>query len=587
TAGQNGAAGATGGNCLCGNPQGADGGRGGDGGAGGRGQDGANGYGTKVAVIGAAPSFVVAGSPQALVAGTNEPNNYNFAAEPEIIVGTATCTQRNVNFSAATPAPWNLGAGATNPNQNSANPVTQYNTLGRKTIVYNGFTYNGFYPILTTPSASTPTIIASADTICRGESVTFTSSVLNGVTNFEWQTPGGTPPSFSGIQFDTITVTYNNPGTYTIRLRVNTDCCGLSPFVDYTIFVDTIPIVQVTGDTVICVGESTTLYASGGEYYIWNTGQIADSIIVSPTTTTTYTVRTFNSSGCESAPRSITVTVHPTPTVSVTPPNANLCDGDTATFVASGGATYEWSIFQSSQPPFSNNSTIVVPSTNANAFQVVAISAQGCRSLPQVVIASVLAPGVPLITTADSILCEGDTTILVGNGGNNYQWYVLGNPTPVATGPNFQVHPTVTTTYLLHCVNPITNCPSLIPDTIVVVVNPLPNPTISGPTSVCSLSTANYSTPTNATSTYLWTITGPGTLSANNVPSVTVTFGAPSPPNVVLAVRETNTITGCRRTVNRVVTVNPLPNITVTSPDPVLCLGESATLNASVSNGAS
>src|SRR5690606_31253706 len=63
----------------------------------------------------------------------------------------------------------------------------------------------------------------------------------------------------------------------------------------------------------ICVGESVTLTASGGVSYNW-TGLPGNgnTQVVSPTTTTTYTVYAVGANGCISAnPATVTVIVGP------------------------------------------------------------------------------------------------------------------------------------------------------------------------------------------------------------------------------------------------------------------------------------
>ena len=55
--------------------------------------------------------------------------------------------------------------------------------------------------------------------------------------------------------------------------------------------------VSIEGNTTIDYGQSTTLTASGANYYSWSTGSTEASITVSPTSTTTYTVTGSNNYG--------------------------------------------------------------------------------------------------------------------------------------------------------------------------------------------------------------------------------------------------------------------------------------------------
>ena len=66
-----------------------------------------------------------------------------------------------------------------------------------------------------------------------------------------------------------------------------------------TIAVKPLPVATVAPEfDSICTGESTTLTASGGTSYIWSTGAVTPSIVVSPTATTTYIVSVSNADGC-------------------------------------------------------------------------------------------------------------------------------------------------------------------------------------------------------------------------------------------------------------------------------------------------
>jgi choice-of-anchor A domain-containing protein len=65
---------------------------------------------------------------------------------------------------------------------------------------------------------------------------------------------------------------------------------------------------SVAGTNTICVGQNTTLTASGGTSYSWNTGATTAAITVNPTATTTYTVTATAAGGCTgTATRTVTV----------------------------------------------------------------------------------------------------------------------------------------------------------------------------------------------------------------------------------------------------------------------------------------
>mgnify|MGYP003665730154 CR=1 FL=1 len=119
--------------------------------------------------------------------------------------------------------------------------------------------------------------------VCEGGSTTLTAPEG---TDYLWNT-GETTAS--------ITVSPMLTTDYTV---VVSNDIGLSAFT-FDVDVLPIPIADAGSDVIIDEGDSTTLTGSGGDTYLWSTGETTASITVGPTSTTTYTVTAF-SNGCSS-----------------------------------------------------------------------------------------------------------------------------------------------------------------------------------------------------------------------------------------------------------------------------------------------
>src|SRR5205085_12087734 len=93
----------------------------------------------------------------------------------------------------------------------------------------------------------------------------------------------------------------------------------------------------------ICAGGSMTLTATGtaGVTYLWSNGATTQSITVSPSIATAYSVTVTTPEGC-TASASGTVTINPLPTVAVN--SGAICAGGSITLTATGTTgTYLWS----------------------------------------------------------------------------------------------------------------------------------------------------------------------------------------------------------------------------------------------------
>jgi uncharacterized membrane protein YvlD (DUF360 family) len=131
--------------------------------------------------------------------------------------------------------------------------------------------------------------------ICEGSSTTLSPRVVG---TYLWST---------GETTDVITVNPSISTDYSITVTDENGCIAIDT---KTVIVNPKPTAAITGNLTVCAGTSTTLTASGGETYLWNTAETTSSITVNPTTSTTYSVSVTDANGCINT-ASKTVTISP------------------------------------------------------------------------------------------------------------------------------------------------------------------------------------------------------------------------------------------------------------------------------------
>ena len=94
-------------------------------------------------------------------------------------------------------------------------------------------------------------------------------------------------------------VNYNSTtsGNYNVYF---TNSLGCSNYSSNTITVNVLPLpnLSISGDSIICQGETTNLTATSSGNITWNGNINQNSIQVSPNVSTTYSVLTVGSNGC-------------------------------------------------------------------------------------------------------------------------------------------------------------------------------------------------------------------------------------------------------------------------------------------------
>ena len=127
-----------------------------------------------------------------------------------------------------------------------------------------------------------PTVSVTSGAICAGQSFTITPS---GASTYTYL-------SGTAIVSPTANASYSVTGTSSLG-------CVSSNTAISSVTVNALPtILAATNNTIICVGQTSNLTASGATSYTWNTTSTNTVIVVTPTTTTSYTVMGTNANGC-------------------------------------------------------------------------------------------------------------------------------------------------------------------------------------------------------------------------------------------------------------------------------------------------
>ncbi len=269
------------------------------------------------------------------------------------------------------------------------------------------------------------TILPSNPTTCSGSPIVLTASAANSYT---WSANAG------GANTATVSVSPAANTTYTVTAFTGT--CSATAIV--TVNVNPLPIVTVNSTT-LCSSYSATLTAGGAVTYTWSTGAVLPSIVMSPTTTTTYTVVGEDGNGCKNFAVS-TVTVLPSPTLTVN--SAAICSGS-ATLTAGVAATYTWSTNAGSV----NTNTVVVNPASTTVYTITGSFPNTCSTQATSTV-YVNSSTVTITPPAGTNYCTNSPYQFTGNANPgpilSWQWYCtpsanvnIQNPTQSGTNITF------------------------------------------------------------------------------------------------------------------------------------------------------
>lgn len=332
--------------------------------------------------------------------------------------------------SATTP-PLNVGAGGTIDFylkiSNTTSPcedadageevVLEYSTNGGTTFtIINTYVTTGPYDNITPVSEIIPVGAQTSSTIFQwrqlsNSGLSFDNWVLD---NVAVNGSGGTyavlwspAAGLSGTTIPNPVATLTASQTYTVT--VTNGGCVATDTISVTVGPPPVTTITLNGDTSLCNGESVNLTSSTGLTYLWSTGDTLASISTSQAGD--YSVTVDYGYNCISTSDTVSITVNPYPTASIsTPTDTTICGGSPITLDANTGSglTYQW---YRNGVPLTGVTNSSYTATQGGLYSVIVTNAFGCSFTSANTQLYDISP-VFFLTSTPFAVCAGDSVQL-------------------------------------------------------------------------------------------------------------------------------------------------------------------------------
>lgn len=310
-----------------------------------------------------------------------------------------------------------------------------------------------------------------------------------------------------------------------------------------------------SSNTLLCLGETTTLTATGGVTYTWTGGAVTvtNGVGFTPLVSGSYTV-TSGVSSCPSSSATAVkvVSVTSTPlTVTASISSTAACAGNTVQLSGFGANNYTWS------PGNFTTSSPVITATANTTFTMIGYNGSGCPGSATVGI-NVITPTLTVAASASTV-CPGAAVTLTASGASTYTW-----ATNNSTNTTISINPTSPTN--ISVIGTASNCQ--VSANYFIAVNPTPSLSISASkTLVCTGESVALGA-TGLSDTYQWS-------SGSIVSADTVNPGS----STVYTLTATFNNTGCSST-NTISVIVFKPTISISPGSATVCPGTALTLTA-------
>jgi hypothetical protein len=311
-----------------------------------------------------------------------------------------------------------------------------------------------------TTSASTSVIVSNQITpnisplpyACNGQ---ISLDAGAGFPNYSWSTGG-----------NTATIKVNTSGNYTVTVSDGNGCSGTASL---QVQVPALPSVQISGDALLCVAETTTLSANAGFVtYNWSNGNNGPNINVNAGGN--FTVTVSDALGCTATATQIVQSL-PAVTPQISGPNV-ICGNNPVQLSVTGNfSAFNWS---------GGQNTTSVSVNQAGTYSVTVTDANGCTGNSSITVNAGAA--LSLVVSQLPYQCDGQISLSVDPGYANYNWNNGFNTADIKVNQNGNY--TVTVSDAAGCTGTVT---------ALVSIPTNPQVSIVGTPTLCAGQTTNLS----------------------------------------------------------------------------------------------
>lgn len=221
---------------------------------------------------------------------------------------------------------WTVDGGAIISGTNTYKVNVRWDSVGVRQLSVNlvdsinGCDSSLYYDVLVNPPP--PAVISGSDSSCLTTENTFFAP-QNAKYSYEWTASTGT---FTGISTkDSAVISFAQAGTHTISLKITDTTTGCDSIATHTVFIDSIPTGNITGNNPVCEGSSGNIYQTPYDSLYTYTWSVTNGVINSGASTNQISVTWPNAgignmkleidqapTGCKKE-LTYPVTIHPTP----------------------------------------------------------------------------------------------------------------------------------------------------------------------------------------------------------------------------------------------------------------------------------